>query len=127
MEDTKKFIWSAVREMLDGHLANDRPRIDRYIHEDATMWDSEERDLVYGLAGLNEVRARRPVNGNGPQVARIDSIEPVIDVYDDFAICRHILKVYAPDETLIEEIRNTGVWKKFASGWFLIHNHEDKL
>jgi hypothetical protein len=127
MTDTKEFIWTAVREMLDGHLANDRPRIDRYIHKDATMWDSEERDLVYGLAGLNEVRARRPTKNDEQKVQRIESLEPVIDVYDDFAICRHILKIYVSDGSLIEEVRNTGVWRKFPDGWFLIHNHEDKL
>jgi ketosteroid isomerase-like protein len=127
MADTKEYIWQAVRDMLDGFLEGDRPKIDRYIHEDCTFWDSSEPKLGFGLKDLNAIRDRRPKVDTGPKVVKIDAIEPIIDVYDDFAVCRHILHVRHSDSRPTEVIRNTAVWRKFPEGWFLIHNHEDEL
>jgi ketosteroid isomerase-like protein len=79
------------------------------------------------MKGLNEVRARRPKDDSGPKVIRIDANEPVIDVFGDFAICRHYLVVNFDGNLPPQEVRNTGIWRKFPDGWFIIHNHEDEL
>lgn len=127
MEEVKKYIWAAVNEMLSGFLEGDRPKIDQFLHEDATFWDSIEVPLCIGMKGLNEVRARRPKDGTGQKVTSIVPHTPVIDVYEDFAICRHYVNVDFSDTRTTEVIRNTAVWKKFSNGWFLIHNHEDVI
>lgn len=123
--EVKEYIWSGVRDMLDGFLAGE-PR-DQYIHEDCTIWDSDETELSLGLAGLNAIRARRPAPADRPKVTEIESLNPVIDVYGDFAVCRHWLVVHFADGRKPEHIRNTGVWRKFPQGWQLIHNHEDDV
>jgi hypothetical protein len=125
MNDVKDYIWNAVREMLDGFLAG--VPVDGHIHVDATIWDSEEPDLAMGLAGLNAIRGRRPAAQDGPKVTQIESLNPVIDVYDDWAIARYWLIVHFADGSTPERIRNTGVWRKFPERWQLVHNHEDKL
>jgi ketosteroid isomerase-like protein len=114
--------------MYQGFIEKDRPKIDKFIHEDCTVWDSSERDLAFGLKGLNEIRGRRPNDPSAPQVEKIDATDPVIDVYGDFAVARHYLKViYKNNSSPSREVRNTGIWRKFPQGWQLIHNHEDEL
>jgi len=129
MQEDKDYIWQGVRTMYDGFLEKDRTKIDQFINEDCTVWDSEERDLAIGLAGLNEVRARRPIDDSAAVVENIEAYDPVIDIYGDIAVARHYLRVSFPNDTAKPsfEIRNTGIWKKFPVGWQLIHNHEDEL
>ena len=128
MNDDQRYIWNGVLTMYEGFIEKNRPKIDQFIHEDCTVWDSSERDLAFGLKGLNEVRARRPQDPSAPQVDRIDASDPVITIYGDMAVARHYLKVvYVNNASPTREVRNTGVWKKFEKGWQLVHNHEDEL
>jgi hypothetical protein len=128
MNDDQRYIWNGVLTMYEGFIEKNRPKIDQFIHEDCTVWDSSERDLAFGLKGLNEVRARRPQDPSAPQVERIDASDPVITIYGDMAVARHYLKVvYVNNASPTREVRNTGVWKKFDKGWQLVHNHEDEL
>jgi hypothetical protein len=128
MKEVQDFIWNGILSMYEGFMEKDRPKIDQFINEDCTVWDSSERDLAFGLSGLNEVRARRPEGDSGPQVEKIDAYDPVINVFEDFAVVRHYLRVtYKNDELPSREIRNTGVWRKFPQGWQIIHGHEDEL
>ena len=128
MNDDQRYIWNGVLTMYEGFIEKNRPKIDQFIHEDCTVWDSSERDLAFGLKGLNEVRARRPQDPSAPQVERIDASDPVINIYGDMAVARHYLKVvYVNHASPTREVRNTGVWKKFDKGWQLVHNHEDEL
>ena len=126
-QEVKDYIWNGVLDMYAGFISQDRERIDQYIHKDVTLWDSTERNLAFGMKGLNGVRARRPKEDNGPKVTRIDAIEPVIDIYGDFAICRHYLIVNFDQGQPPQEVRNTGIWRSFPEGWRIIHNHEDEL
>lgn len=128
MNDDQRYIWNGVLTMYEGFIEKNRPKIDQFIHEDCTVWDSHERDLAFGIKGLNEVRARRPQDPSAPQAERIDATDPVITIYGDMAVARHYLKVsYVNNAAPSREIRNTGVWKKFDKGWQLVHNHEDEL
>ena len=128
MNVDQEYMWNGVLTMYQGFIEKDRPKIDKFIHEDCTVWDSSERDLAFGLKGLNEIRGRRPNDPSAPQVEKIDATDPVIDVYGDFAVARHYLKViYKNNSSPSREVRNTGIWRKFPQGWQLIHNHEDEL
>lgn len=128
MKEDEDYIWNGVLTMYEGFMEGDRPKIDQFINEDCTVWDSTERDMAFGLSGLNAVRARRPQAVSGPKDEKIDAYDPVIDVFGDFAIARHYLKVsFINSGAPSIEIRNTGIWRKFPQGWQLIHNHEDEL
>ena len=126
-QESREYIWNSVLDMYAGFTSGDRERIDQYIAEDVTLWDSSERDLAFGKKGLNEVRARRPKDDLAPKVTKLDSYSPVIDIFGDLAICRHYLRVTFDTGLQSPEIRNTAVWKKFPQGWQIIHNHEDEL
>ncbi len=122
-----QIVWENVRKMLDAFMAKNRPLADSFISDDVTLWDSEERDLVYTLVGLNQLRDRRPTDGSGPEILGIDNIKPVITVHGDLAIARYELHVRTLNGEHDEFIRNTAVWRREGSEWKVFHNHEDKL
>lgn len=126
MDEVATRIWSAVQEMYDAHIAGDRAPSARHLHPDLTLWDSEEIPLVHGTAGLEAVRDRRPSGPGAPTVSAIEARDPVIDVWGDTAVCRHVLTVHFADDAVPPQtVRNTGVWRRFDDRWLLVHNHED--
>ena len=122
-----EIIWGNVRKMLDGFMAKDRAGTDAFIADDVTLFDSEERDLIHTLVGLNLLRDRRPSDGSGPKLLGIDNIKPVISIHGDLAIARYELHVRTEGGVHDEYIRNTAVWRRENGEWKCIHNHEDKL
>ena len=114
-------VWAAVNAVYAGFLAGDRAAIDANISPDATVWDSAHEPLLRGKVDLDAVRAARPADGPSP--TDLEATEPVIDVFGDLALVRHVLLVHLPGGT--ERIRNTSVWRKTEGRWRCIHNHED--
>jgi ketosteroid isomerase-like protein len=117
-------VWAAVLAIYDGFLADDRDAIDANIAPEATMWDAFHEPLVRGKAGLDAVRDARP--GDGPRPAELRAEEPVIDVFGDVALVRHLLTVVTPGEPELR-LRNTGLWRRDGGRWLCVHNHEDLL
>jgi ketosteroid isomerase-like protein len=122
VDETRETIWRAMNEIYAGFLARDRDRVDRHIDPDATIWDSEEPTLLRGRAELDALRDRRPP-GSLPGDLRAQ--DPVIDVWGDVALLRHILIVV--DGESVVRIRNTSVWRRRDGDWRVVHNHEDVL
>jgi ketosteroid isomerase-like protein len=114
-------VWAAVNTVYAGFLAGDRAAIDANISPDATMWDSAHEPLLRGKADLDAVRDARPADG--PRPTDLEATDPVIDVFGDLALVRHVLLVQLPDGS--ERIRNTSVWRRIDGRWVCIHNHED--
>lgn len=117
-------VWEAVTAIYDGFLAGDRAAIDARISPDATMWDAFHEPLIRGRAELDAVRDARPATGPKPNELRPS--DPVIDVFDDVALVRHLLTVVYSDAAE-QRIRNTGVWRRTDDRWLCVHNHEDLL
>jgi ketosteroid isomerase-like protein len=118
-------VWAAVNAIDAGFLAGDREAIDRHIAADATIWDSAREPLVRGRDELDAVRDARPANG--PRPSRLDAVDPVIDVFGDTAVVRHVLVITFPDGAPEQRIRNTSIWRKVDGRWLCVHNHEDVL
>jgi len=121
MDSESAQVWAAVNAIYSGFLAGDRDAIDRHIAIDATVWDSAHEPLVRGRAELDAVRDARPADG--PRPLDLQATEPVIDVFGDVALVRHVLVVTLPHAQ--ERIRNTSVWRRVDGHWLCVHNHED--
>jgi len=109
-------VWAAVNRIYAGFTAGDRAAIDANISPEATIWDSSHEPLLRGKADLDAVRDARPAGGPTPE---LEARDPVIDVYGDIAVVRHILVAGEM------RIRNTSVWRREPKGWLCVHNHED--
>ena len=117
-------IWTRVRAIYDGFLVGDTGGVDALLQRDVTIWDSAEFSLIHGLGQLRDMRMRRSPDPGGPRVTRLDARDPVIDVWGDTALVRHVLIVELSDGTR-ETVRNTSVWRRAEGGWLAVHNHED--
>jgi ketosteroid isomerase-like protein len=117
-------VWAAVTAIYAGFLAGDRDAIDARISPDATMWDAFHEPLIRGKAELDDVREARPAGGAQPVDLR--ATDPVIDLYGDVAVVRHLLTAAYADGAE-QRIRNTGVWRRADGRWLCVHNHEDLL
>ncbi|HSR85481.1 MAG TPA: nuclear transport factor 2 family protein [Streptosporangiaceae bacterium] len=122
----KTEVWARVRAIYHGFLAGDADAdaVDPLLDRDVTIWDSAEFPLALGIEKLRELRTRRPRDPAAPTVLRIDATDPVIDVWDDTALVRHILNVELSDGTR-QIVRNTSVWRRVDGVWLAVHNHED--
>jgi ketosteroid isomerase-like protein len=120
-------LWAAVNGIYAGFLAGDRAAIDANISPDATIWDSAHVPLLRGKAELDSVRDSRP--SDGPSPVELRATDPVIDVFGDVGVVRHVLVArFAPESGEPEQrIRNTSVWRKSGGRWLCVHNHEDVL
>jgi ketosteroid isomerase-like protein len=127
MHTDQERLWAAVNAVYEGFLAGDREAIDRNISPDATMWDSSHEPLLRGKAELDAVRDARPADG--PTPASLEAIDPVIDVFGDIGVVRHVLVASFPPASGQPElrIRNTSVWRRSGERWLCLHNHEDVL
>jgi len=127
MDTEQERLLAAVNAIYEGFLAGDREAIDRNISPDATVWDSSHEPLLRGKAELDAVRDARPADGASP--SSLEVIDPVIDVFGDVGLVRHVLVASFPPErgTPSVRIRNTSVWRKTGDRWLCLHNHEDVL
>ena len=115
-------VWTAIQEMYAAFLEGDRDAIDHHLSPDATIWDSEHVPLVRGRAELDALRDARPADGSAP--TRLDAVDPVIDVFGDVALVRHVLVAGFADGSE-QRIRNTSAWRLHDGRWLCVHNHED--
>lgn len=117
-------IWARMRAIYDGFLAGDTDSVDALLQRDVTIWDAEEFPLVRGLGQLQEMRRRRTREPGGATVLKLDARDPVVDVWGDTALLRHVLVVELSDGSR-QTVRNTSVWRRAGDNWLAVHNHED--
>jgi ketosteroid isomerase-like protein len=117
-------VWARVRAIYDRFQAADTGGVDALLHPDVTIWDAAEFALARGLEQLRDIRRRRVDDPAALAVLQIDAQDPVIDVWGDTALVRHILVVELSDGTR-QTVRNTSVWRRAEGAWLAVHNHED--
>jgi len=127
VEGDDETVWAAVTAIYDGFLAGDRSAVDAHVSPLATLWDAFHEPLVRGRDELDAVRDARPADG--PKPSELLAGDPVIDVFGEVALVRHLLTVRYPASAGVAEqrIRNTGVWRRIDGRWLCVHNHEDLL
>ncbi len=126
----QQLIWAEQKAMYAAFLADDRDRIDRWIDPTATIWDAVHEPIANGLDDLNRIRAGRPQGTDRPVVTAMTVNSPIISVYGDTAIGRHVLHVESASATrrdarTSEVVRVSSAWRRVADRWWLVHSHED--
>lgn len=123
----KAAIWNAFLEIYQGAVTGRRELSNRHIARHATLWDTDEPQLINGLAELELTRDRR-VAGESSLVSIVPE-PPVIDVWGSTALVRHYFEVTVATAsgTELTRIRNTSVWREIAGRWMVVHNHEDAI
>jgi ketosteroid isomerase-like protein len=124
MDPEAERVWAAITAIYGAFLRGDRGAIDGHLSAEATIWDSEHIPLVRGKAELDAMRDARPADG--PTPTGLVAIDPVIDVFGDVALARHVLVATFADRPE-QRIRNTSVWRLLDGRWLCVHNHEDVL
>jgi ketosteroid isomerase-like protein len=128
MNEDQEAVWQSMTRIYDLFLTGDSAAVDLLMHPDVTIWDSEEPVMASGLAELRAIRTRRPVDPGAPKVVAIEATNPVIDVWGDIALVRHVMRVrFSPDDVPDQVVRNTSVWRRVDGNWLAVHNHEDVL
>lgn len=118
-------VWARMRAVYAGFLDGDPAAVDMLLAQDVTIWDSDEFAMTRGLSALGDLRARRPATGPATvTVADLEAVDPVVDVWGDTALLRHVLRVYRSDGSE-QVVRNTSVWRRIRGEWVAVHNHED--
>jgi ketosteroid isomerase-like protein len=117
-------LWATVQSIYTAFLAGDRDTIDASIAEDATLWDAFHEPLLRGKSELAALRSSHP--DEGPRPTELRAEDPVIDVYGDIALVRHVLIAVIPGQQELR-IRNTGLWRRDGERWLCVHNHEGLL
>ncbi|RKN10907.1 nuclear transport factor 2 family protein [Streptomyces radicis] len=126
MSADEKAIWHAMLDIYAGAQDGDTARIDRHLHADATLWDTDEPELAVGLEALAAIRARRPATAPD-LLPRLRAEAPLITVWGATALLRHVLTIEPPAPAAARTVRNTSVWRRHGERWLLVHNHEDVI
>jgi ketosteroid isomerase-like protein len=121
--EDEQALWQAVQRVYAGFLAGDREAVDANISPSATIWDSSHEPLLNGKSELDALREARPAAG--PTPLDLQATDPVITVWGDIGLVRHVLLVQFADG--VERIRNTSVWRRDKGRWLCVHNHEDTV
>jgi hypothetical protein len=133
MSPDERAVWDEQKAIYGAFLTGDRARVDRRIHPEATIWDGVAEPLARGLADMDAIRATRPSADRAPVITACVVDSPVVTVYDDTAIGRHVLRVTSvatdPDSgerrTIEEVLRVSSAWRRIDGDWWVVHSHED--
>lgn len=134
LADTSSFdadqlaIWTEQKAIYGGFLAGDASRVDHRIAEEATIWDWETERLSKGHDEFNKVRAARPKGDDIPVAIGLTTDDPVITIFGDLALCRHLVtgRYRMPDASILDRVlRCTLLWRKRDGEWWIMHSHED--
>ncbi|GAA3072471.1 nuclear transport factor 2 family protein [Streptosporangium carneum] len=120
----REAVWAVITEMYDAYRRGDRAGIDRLLHPDATIWDSADPVLITSREQLEKVRDARPADG--PEETGVHAYDEVVDVWQDAALARYLLRVdFAEGEP--EIVRTTTVLRLVDGEWLIVHVHENTL
>lgn len=123
-------IWEEQKGIYAGFLAGDPGRVDRRIAPEATIWDWETVRIAKNHEEFEKVRAARPTGDDVPQAISMTTEDPIITVFGDLALCRHLVTpVYRSSDgsTKAQTLRCTLLWRKKDGEWWIVHSHEDVI
>ncbi|MFI6907121.1 nuclear transport factor 2 family protein [Nonomuraea sp. NPDC050394] len=115
-------VWAVITGMYEAYTRGDRDGIDRRLHPEATIFDSDHPGLITTREQLNKVRDARP--DEGP--VTLTAYDEVVDVWGESALARYVLRV-AFETGAPQIVRTTSVLRREGGEWRIVHVHENTL
>ena len=118
-------IWNLIQGVFDSFAQRDVQGMEDLLHDDCTLWDLFEPELIEGKEEREAFHERDKTQSMARGRLRI-AIDPLkLDVYDDVAVARYWLKFhYEPPNATSGRVRITDVLLRTPNGWRIVHHHE---
>ena len=118
-------IWGLIQGVFDSFADRDVQGMEDVLHEECTVWDLFEPELIEGREEREAFHERDKTQSMARGALRI-SINPLkLDVYDDVAVARYWLEFdYEPPNATSGRVRITDVLLRTPNGWLIVHHHE---
>lgn len=126
VRETVGDVESAVRHMYAA--LGDPAGFDRFLHDDITIWESDQPGSRIGLAELQTLRQRRSAAAQEAEATRprIEVADLLVDRWGEIAaVARYVLR--ALTDLGVEEFRVTDVWNHDQQGWRIVHHHAEAV
>lgn len=124
-EDIKRQVMDIVHTMFDAFQNHDIDGTDRYLHDDATVWDVFTPQLIRGAQERAAFHKgdQEQMQSRGALTMSID--DPVVDAWGGIALARYYLTFsYEPPNPASGRVRITDVFRKIDGEWMIVHHHE---
>ena len=118
-------IWKLIEGVFDAFEGRDVQGMEDLLHEDCTLWDVFEPELISGRAEREAFHERDKAQSMARGELRI-SIDPLkLDVFNDVAVALYWLAFdYEPPNATSGRVRITDVLLRTPGGWQIVHHHE---
>ena len=118
-------IWNLIQGVFNAFEGRDVKGMEDVLHEDCTLWDVFEPELISGRAEREAFHER----DKAQSIARgrlSFSIHPLkLDRFNDVAVARYWLEFnYEPPNAASGRVRITDVLLRAPGGWQIVHHHE---
>ncbi|MDE0679132.1 MAG: nuclear transport factor 2 family protein [Gammaproteobacteria bacterium] len=118
-------IWNLIQGVFDSFEERDVQGMEDLLHDDCTLWDVFEPELIEGREDREAFHERDKTQSmaRGGLSITIDPLK--LDVYDDVAVARYWLAfTYEPPNATSGRVRITDVLVRTPNGWRIVHHHE---
>ena len=118
-------IWGLIQGVFDSFAGRDVQGMEDLLHDDCTLWDLFEPELIVGKEEREAFHERDKTQSmaRGSLSITIDPLK--LDVYDDVAVARYWLEfTYKPPNATSGRVRITDVLLRTPNGWRIVHHHE---
>ena len=118
-------IWKVIEGVFDAFEGRDPGGIEDALHDDCTLWDLFEPELIAGKAEREAFHERDKAQSmaRGPLSIAIEPLK--LDIYGQVAVARYWLKFdYQPPNATAGRVRITDVLLRAPEGWQIVHHHE---
>ena len=118
-------IWALIRGVFAAFEGRDVQGMEDVLHDDCTLWDLFEPELISGKAEREAFHERDKAQSMARGRLSI-SIDPLkLDVYGEAAVARYWLRFdYEPPNATAGRVRITDVLLRGPGGWRIVHHHE---
>ncbi len=118
-------IWKLIQGVFASFAGRDVQGMEDLLHEDCTLWDLFEPELIEGARERVAFHERDKTQSMARGRLSI-SIDPLkLDVYNEVAVARYWLEFrYQPPNATSGRVRITDVLLRTPNGWRIVHHHE---